>query len=424
MIFIVSPSKLSGEVEIPASKSHTIRSVFFALLADGTSVISKPLISEDAESAAAAAAKLGARVSIEQDEWRISGVNAHISDIDTEIDTGNSGTTIRIAAGTAALARKSRIRLTGDDQIRRRPIGQLVQALSNLGSDAACELANGCPPVLISRAVSGGFTTISSPSSQFLTSLLINMPFADRDTEIEVLLLNEKPYVDMTLWWMDRLGIRYERSGYDRFMLPGGQRIKSFSMSIPGDFSSATFFAVAAAVTSSELNLRGLDMSDVQGDKAVLDILRDMGAEVSSVESGVRIKGKPLHGGEYDLNATPDALPALAVAACAASGETRLVNVPQARMKETDRIAVMSRELTKLGANVTELEDGMIIRGGPLTGAPVRGHSDHRIVMSLAVAGLIAAGRTEIDTAESAAITFPTFFQLMQNAGAAIEKHQ
>ncbi len=421
MKYIVEKSKIAGEVEIPGSKSHTIRAVIFASLARGKSTVELPLESEDTMSAVAACRALGASCDLSPDAWSFTGLDGSITNLKAEIDTGNSGTTIRIATGTAALAVNSDITLTGDEQIRRRPIGALVDALNNLGARAECLRANGCPPVRISNPIRGGKTPLRAVSSQFLTSLLVNAPFADGDSEIVLLELNEKPYVDMTLWWLDKLGIKYERDGYSGFFLRGGQRIPGFDQRIPGDFSSATFFAVAAAVTGSRLLLKGLDITDTQGDKAVLDILKAMGAEITVAEGGIEVKCGGLKGGEFDLNATPDALPALAVAACAAEGETRLVNVPQARLKETDRIAVMRMELAKMGADITELPDGLIIRGRALKGAKVDGHNDHRAVMALAVAGLIADGATEISTAESAAVTFPDFAGLMTDCGAAME---
>ncbi len=204
--------------------------------------------------------------------------------------------------------------------------------------------------------------------------------------------------------------------------MPGGQRYRAFDRPVPGDFSSATFFLVAAAITGSEITLVGLDRSDTQGDKVVLDYLAAMGAAIEWLPEGVRIRGGELRGGEFDLNATPDALPAMAVAACFAEGETRLVNVPQARIKETDRIAVMARELAKMGGRVVELPDGLVVQGGGLRGAVVDGHGDHRVVMALAVAGLAAPGRTEVTTAEAAAVTFPNFVDLMRSLEARIRQ--
>jgi 3-phosphoshikimate 1-carboxyvinyltransferase len=207
--------------------------------------------------------------------------------------------------------------------------------------------------------------------------------------------------------------------------VPGGQRYPAFERAIPGDFSSATFFLAAAAVTGSELFLRGLDMSDTQGDKAVVGMMEAMGCTVRVERDGLRIAGpERLRGGTFDLNATPDALPAMAVAGSVAEGETRLVNVPQARIKETDRLSMMARELARLGAAVEELPDGLIIRGGGLRGADVSGHGDHRVVMALAVAGLAAEGETTVDTAEAAAVTFPEFADLLRQAGGCVSAEE
>lgn len=420
MKYRVEKSRLSGGVDIPASKSHTIRAVFFAMLSDGTSRIESALESDDTRSAVRIGSAFGASFGRIENGWEVRGMGGRIKNLRGEFDTGNSGTTIRIALGAAALAEDSSIILTGDDQIQKRPIGGLVDALNNLGASAECIRNNRCPPVRVTRPMRGGKTTLRAPTSQFLTSLLVSAPLAPGDTDIEVLELNEKPYVRMTLWWLDKLGIRYENEGLEKFHIKGGQRIPEFRQAIPGDFSSATFFAVAAAVTGSRLVLKGLDMSDVQGDKAVFDILKSMGAKVNTTQGGIIVEGGPLQGGEFDLNATPDALPALAVAACAADGETRLVNVPQARMKETDRIAVVKQELSKMGADIEELPDGLVIRGGRLSGTEVDGRHDHRVVMALAVAGLVADGVTEISTAESAGITFPNFPDLMIECGAAL----
>jgi len=231
--------------------------------------------------------------------------------------------------------------------------------------------------------------------------------------------LHEKPYVGMTLQWLRELGVKVEHDcGYGFLKIPGNQRYGGFDRSVPGDFSSAAFFLVGAAVTGSELLLEGLDMSDSQGDKAVVGMLEEMGCEIDIFENSISVRGpERLKGGEFDLNATPDALPAMAVAGAMARGRTHLANVPQARMKETDRIAVMASELTKMGAKVEALPDGLIISGGELRGADLHGHGDHRVVMALSVAGMAASGQTRVDTAGAAAITFPEFPELMRRAG-------
>jgi 3-phosphoshikimate 1-carboxyvinyltransferase len=340
---------------------------------------------------------------------------------DNVVDVGNSGTSLYIGMGVAALAEGYTV-FTGDSQIRNRPIAPLGDAIRRLGGEVISTRRNGLPPVVVKGKIAGGKTRVDAVTSQYLTSLLMAAPLADRDTHINVPLLNERPYVDMTLWWLDRLGISYQNRDYRAFNVKGRQRYGSFRERIPADFSSATFFLVAAAITGAELTLLGLDFNDTQGDREVVNILKKMGAEVELGERSIRIRGRGLTGGTFDLNSIPDALPALAVAGCAAGGETRLVNVPQARVKETDRIAVMCRELSKMGARIEELPDGLVVRGSRLRGCALEGHGDHRVVMALSVAGLIAGGTTRVDTAESVSITFPGFFDLMKGAGADISR--
>jgi 3-phosphoshikimate 1-carboxyvinyltransferase len=416
MILTVKPSQLSGTVPIPGSKSHTIRGVVIASLAEGTSVLRSPLNSADAEAAVRVCRGLGAKIELGE-EWRITGVGGKVRVPDDVLDVGNSGTTLYVAAAAAALADGYSV-FTGDEQIRRRPVEALLAALRDLGAEAFTTRGNGCAPFVIRGPLRGGKVAIKCPTSQYLTALLLSVPLAQGDTEIEVLELTEHPYVEMTLHWLDRQGIRYERDGFDRFVIPGRQNYTAFDQVIPADWSSATFFLCAGAIGQGELRLTGLDLTDPQGDKAVVDMLRKMGAEIAEVDGAISIGNGKLHGAELDLNATPDALPALAVTACFAEGETRLVNVAQARLKETDRIAVMAEELRKMGAAVEEREDGLVIQGSPLHGASVHGHGDHRVVMSLAIAGTFAEGTTVVDTAEAMAVTFPDFADLMKAVGA------
>ena len=416
MKLLVEPSTLRGAVRIPGSKSHTIRAVVIASLADGRSTILEPLDSLDTLACVRVCQGLGAEIEAGR-EWVVKGTAGKPAVAGNVLDVMNSGTTLYVTLSTAALADGWSV-FTGDDQIRARSAAPLLAALEGLGAQAFSTRGNGCSPIVVRGPLRGGRVAIACPTSQYLTSLLLNCPLADGDAEIEVTKLNEQPYVEMTLAWLDEQGICYEREGFNHFRVPGGQRYRAFRKEVPGDFSSATFFLCAAAVTGSELTLLGLDRHDTQGDKAVVEMLAAMGAEVDWQGGGVRIRGRELRGGEFDLNATPDALPAMAVTACFAQGETRLVNVPQARIKETDRIRVMREELTKMGARVEERPDGLVIQGGSLRGAVVDGHADHRVVMALAVAGLAAAGQTEITTAEAAAVTFPNFVQLMASLGA------
>jgi len=419
MEFVTSKSSLSGPVDIPASKSHTIRALVIASLAEGTSRLVQPLQSLDTEACVGVCRGLGASVETGED-FVVQGTGGKQAIPDDVLDVQNSGTTLYVALSMAALLDGTAV-FTGDEQIRKRPAANLINALNDLGASVWSTRGNGMTPIVVQGPLRGGKTSIECPTSQYLTSLLISAPLAAGSTEIDVPLLHEQPYVHMTLGWLDEQGIAYDRDELSKFRVEPGQSYRAFEKRIPADFSSATFFLVAAAITGSELMLEGLDMDDVQGDKAVVGMLEEMGAIVEVRPEGVRIQGGPLQARELDLNATPDALPAMAVAACFAEGETRLVNVPQARLKETDRIAVMHQELTKLGTECEQLADGLVVHGGPVSGGRVHGHRDHRVVMALAVAGLAADGEVTVDTAESAGITFPNFVELLHSVGGNVQ---
>ncbi len=419
MKLTVRPSSLRGEAAMPGSKSHTIRAVALAALADGESRILAPLDSHDARSAVACYGALGAEIDVEDPEvWTVKGTAGTPRAPEDVIDVGNSGTTLRMAVGSATLLESGLAVFTGDDQIRRRPIGPLLRALTCLGAEARTTRGNECVPAIVGPRLTGGKTDIEAVTSQYLSSLLLNCPLAEHDTEITVTRLNEAPYVYLTLDWLDALGIAYERRALEWFGIRGRQHYPAFERRIPADFSSATFFLCAAALADAAVTLLGLDMNDSQGDKAVIDYLRAMGAPIQTTAEGVRVGRGALRGVEIDLNDTPDALPALAVVGCFAEGTTRLVNVPQARWKETDRIAVMAGELSKIGGRCEELPDGLIVHQSDLVGGALSGHHDHRVVMALSLVGLAGKEPVTIDTAESAAVTFPQYVDLMRSLGA------
>jgi len=423
MKLIVRKSRLKGTVVIPGSKSHTIRAVAIGSLAAGQSIIRKPLVSSDTQSAVDCYRALGAQIDTSDSTiWKVTGTGGRITAPQKSIDVGNSGTTLRIAMGSAALAEASQTTtLTGDEQIRTRPVGPLMDALGRLGAKCVSVNNNGKPPVRVTGKLAGGKTAIAASTSQYLSSLLLCAPLAAEDTEIDVTLLNEPGYVQMTLDWLDKQGIEYQNENMRKFKIKAGQSYKPFDATIPADFSSATFFLCAAALTADELTLLGLDFSDSQPDKAVVDYLKAMGADISISDNSVTVKAAPLKGVEIDMNKTPDALPAMAVMAAFAEGRTRLVNVEQARGKETDRIKSMAEELKKMAVDVEELRDGLIIRPGRVKPAELNGSSDHRIVMALSLAGLKLDGQTSIDTAEAVNVTFPDYVKLMKSIGADME---
>jgi 3-phosphoshikimate 1-carboxyvinyltransferase len=418
----VQKSTLNGSVAIPGSKSHTIRAVAIASLAEGTSRIEGALQSSDAEAAIETYSSLGAKIDGTGTSWTVEGTGGILKAAKDTIDVGNSGTTIRLAMGSCALLHQGSVILTGDEQIQRRPAEPLAQSLNDLGATVSDLNGTGCPPFSVQGRIRGGETSIEAKTSQYLSSLLMCTPLAEKETIIKVPLLNEAPYVGITLNWLDRQGIKVQfKEDYSEFIVPGQQTYSPVKRRIPADFSSATFFLAAGALPGNSIESIGLDMDDTQGDKAVVQYLEAMGATITIEDDRITVDSATLQGCELDMNATPDALPMMAALACFAEGETRLVNVPQARIKETDRIAVMHEELTKLGADTEELPDGLIIRESKLTGSSVDGHGDHRVIMSLAIAGSAIEGDTIIRGADAMAVTYPEFANDLHMLGGNID---
>ncbi|MGE4564692.1 MAG: 3-phosphoshikimate 1-carboxyvinyltransferase [Victivallaceae bacterium] len=417
MKLIVKPSRLRGSIAVPGSKSHTIRGVVAALAASGVSRLIAPLESADTRSTLAAAVKLGASCRVENGLWEITGCGGKFTAPEQLLDLGNSGTGLRLLSAMAANG-ANKISFDGDDSLRTRLMKGLLDALTLLGVETS-STAGKCP-LTVKGPIRGGKAKVDGTTSQFLSALLFAAPLAPGNTELELDFLNEKPYVDITLGWLDRLGIVYEKSAdMLRFGIPGGQVYRGFDYTIPADFSTAAFPLAAAALVGDGVTICNLDFNDLQGDKKVFDFFSEMGATYEQ-RCELLVKPAPAHlsGGVFDLNATPDALPVMAAAAACAHGVTKLVNVPQARVKETDRIACMTRELGKMGAEIEELPDGMVIGGGRLHGAELDGCGDHRIVMALAVAALAADGESVIGGAEAAAVTYPDFVTDFKALGA------
>jgi 3-phosphoshikimate 1-carboxyvinyltransferase len=364
---------------------------------------------------------LGAQITTEPTCWRVIGTAGKPIAPENVVDTGNSGTTMRMAMGSATLIPEGFAVLTGDEQVRRRPGIPLAETLTTLGARIWSTRWNGCAPWVVGGLLRGGEAILEAETSQYVSSLLLNTPLAREDTVLGVPLLNEKPYVVMTLDWIRKQGVTvFCNDDLSEFHIPGGQQYTPVNCPIPGDFSSATFFLAAGALPGNEITCDGLDMEDSQGDKAVVFCLEEMGASLTLTPESITVASQKLEGREFDLNATPDALPMMAALACLAEGTTRLVNVPQARIKETDRIHVMRLELEKLGASIRELEDGMIIEGGVLHGGVVEGHGDHRIIMALAIAATAARGPVTIRDTAAVNITYPQFFQHLQALGASV----
>ncbi|MBP5182384.1 MAG: 3-phosphoshikimate 1-carboxyvinyltransferase [Lentisphaeria bacterium] len=414
-------SKLSGVINIPGSKSHTIRAIVLALLSEGTSTIKNPLCSDDTISCLEAASTLGAWIKRGDDSiWRIAGTGGNLLEpARGVIYMGNSGTGLNFFTALSALA-SFKVVLDGDDSLRSRKEKPLIDALSAMG--AATTLSeSGCCPLSVQGPVHGGNVTVDGISSQFVSALLLLAPLLEEDTFLTVTDGHELPYVAMTLSWLEKQKIDFKASSdLAQFHIRGGQKYSAFTATIPTDFSTAAFPLLAAAVTGSEVAVPSLDFNDRQGDKAVFALFEKMGVKLSSKNGLTVIKGpRSLKAIKADLNATPDALPALAVAASFANGTSEFTNVAQARMKETDRIRCMAEELSKLGISCEELPDGLIVHGGtPKASQDLSSRKDHRIAMALACGGLAMEGECVITDAESASVTYPDFFHDFMNLGA------
>jgi len=421
----IEPSKLSGEITAPPSKSYTHRAFMIAALAQGESKIVNPLLSLDTEATIEAVRALGAKVVREGRIWRVNGTGGELKPRVDVIDTKNSGTTIRLMSAIAALSPKP-IRLTGDQSILKRPMGQLIEALEKLGAKARCEGKGGRPPVVVGGGLSGGSVEITgSVSSQFISALLIASPYARENVELTITEeLRSKPYIEITLELLDAVGANIKRNrDLTEFKIRGGQTFRALDMAIPGDFSSAAFVLGAAALTGSNVKVNNLDVGGVQGDRRIVKFLEEFGADVKTRGKTVEVSATgELSGIEADCGDNPDLVPVLAVLGSVASGRTRLLNIPHLRFKETDRIRTLATGLKKLGAEVQELPDELKLKGvKQLKGARLSSYNDHRMAMAFAVAGLVARGKTIVSGVESIPVSYPTFVEDMQKLGARIE---
>ena len=412
---IIPSVKLSGKIIIPSSKSQTIRALLISVFSRGVSYIKHPLISDDTESCINAVKAMGADVNIlENGDITVDATYA-FSDMDElSIDAGNSGTTEYLSLPMLS-SLGIQVNIDGDEMLRKRPLKPLLDALESLGAET--ESTEGFPPASIRGPLDGGECTIECKTSQYLSGLLLGAPLAIGDSHIKCSVLFEKPYVKMTLKWLDDQGIKYRISDdLEEVWVKGGQSYKPLDTYIEGDFSSASFFFVAAAIHGTEVTVEGLDKNSTQGDKEILNILEKMGCSIKWNGMAVTVKGpEKLKGGVFDLNAIPDTLPALSVAAAFAEGDTILGNVEQARIKETDRIKVMRENLNELGVEAEERRDALVVHGkGSVKGGKAKGYGDHRVIMALAILGTRTEEKTEIDDVSAASVTFPTFFDLLE----------
>ena len=406
---------IHASVRPPGSKSITNRALVCAALSEGQSTLTGALVSDDTKVMIAGLRQLGIAIEESPDGTTlvVEGCLGKPPANEAELFVGNSGTTIRFLTALATLGH-GHFRLDGIARMRERPIGDLAEALKQLGAEVYCEGEHACPPVEIrASGLPGGKASIrGNISSQYLSGVLMAAPCAKQMVTIQVEgTLVSVPYVAMTLAVMKSFGIDIQaKADFSELKIPTDQPYQGTCYEIEPDASAASYFWAAAAVTGGEVTVQGLGKSSLQGDVDFVDCLAKMGCQVGYQDNQITVTGGPLRGIDVDMNAISDTVQTLSVVALFAEGTTRIRNVPHIRHKETDRIAAVATELRKLGAQVTEHEDGLDITPGKFTGAEIATYDDHRMAMSFAIAGLVNEGVTICDPGCTAK-TYPNFFE-------------
>jgi len=421
----VSSSSVQGSITIPPSKSQTLRAILFGAMGSGKSKINNLLISPDTFAMMEACRCLGAEITYQDNTAIIRGIGSSIRTANDIIDAGNSGLVLRFITAIGAMGAYPII-VTGDYSIRHnRPMNDLLDGLQQFGVRTETLRDNGYAPIIVKGPLRPGTAQVIGCDSQPVSALLIAAGLSQGTYEILVKDPGEKPWVDLTLQWLDRLGICYTNDTYCRYTVTGKREIDPIHYSVPGDLSSCAFPVAAAIVTGSTLTIDHVDLTDEQGDKKLFNILQQMGANIEVIANKQQLivrGGQSLKGIEVDINDCIDAIVILSVIACYAEGTTVITNAAVAREKECDRIAAIKEELTKMGALIEERPDGLIIHGSSLQGVEVWSHCDHRMALALAVAGMGAIGTTTIQDTTCIAKTYPSFVADFASIGATIEE--
>ncbi|MBI1853713.1 MAG: 3-phosphoshikimate 1-carboxyvinyltransferase [Planctomycetes bacterium] len=410
------PRPVSGTVRVPGSKSLTQRAILAAALADGDSLLENALVADDSRHLLDALENVGIGIARESGgtTLAIKGSGGRFGPPHSPLFVGNAGTAMRFLAPVLSLG-SGPFDLVGDERMEERPIADLVDALRTLGADVRYENREGFPPLWIAGGgLRGGSTRLrGNQSSQYLTGILLAAPCAAAPVDIEVEgPLVSRSYVELTLDVQRAFGISVRREGDRRFHVPAPQSYRARRYVVEGDWSSASYFFAAAAITGGSVTVRGLHPDSAQGDARFVDLLERMGARVRRETDGVTLEGgTELRAIDADLADLPDVAPTLAIVAACAIGTTRVRGVGHLRIKESDRIHSIVAELRRLGADATPHDDGFEVRGGAtLHGGEVETYADHRIAMSFATLGLVTPGVTVRDVA-CVSKSYPRFFE-------------
>ncbi|KKT48031.1 MAG: 3-phosphoshikimate 1-carboxyvinyltransferase [Candidatus Gottesmanbacteria bacterium GW2011_GWA2_44_17] len=416
--------KLTGTISMPPSKIHSFRALVLGSLADGVSIIREPKLSPDWDEGVKAMKMFGAKIEeIEKNVFQIKGVAGKLQTPEDIINVNNSGTMLAFIAGVAA-ACPGWIILTGDESLRklRKITKNFISPFKELGITVISTKNDGMAPFVFKGKVNGGIAHMDGTGCQPVFSVLIASALSEKPVEIFVSNPGETAYINLLLYWFDKVGLKYKNNQHQHYSFPGNKPPKSFDAKIPFEWSAPGYPLLAAIITpDSEIKVKGMDLKDPYGDKQVIYILQNMGADLTIEKNCLTARSSKLKGIEIDMNQLPDQVPTVAVAACFAKGETVIKNALTARWKECDRITAVCKELKKMGAKITEKEDGLIIHqdgSWKLKGTKVNGYYDHRMVMAFSVAGLASEGETIISDAQMVEKSFDSYIPEMIKAGA------
>ena len=409
---------VNATIEVPGSKSYTNRALLVAAMARGASTVTGALFSDDTHYMSSSLRKLG--VEVDADEKRatfdVRGNGGNIPVSSAQLYIGNSGTTSRSLVAYVSLGHGKFV-IDGDEPMRHgRPISDLLDALTQIGVSARTQFDNGHLPVIVEAdGLKGGKTRLDvSKSSQFLTALLLIAPCAKNGMEIEVVGNREMPYIDITLAVMEAFGVQVINEGYKYFRIEGGQQYQPRVYHIEPDASNASYFFAAAALTGGRVTVQHLHLDSIQGDVRFVQILEQMGCQVTVSDAGITVTGpQQLKGIDVDMKAISDTSLTLAAIAPFADSKVTIRNIEHTRWQETDRIHAMVTELRKLGVPVVEHQDGLEISPAPITPAAIDTYQDHRVAMAFSLIGLKARG-IRINDPECVSKTFPNYFDVLE----------
>ncbi|OJF76679.1 MAG: 3-phosphoshikimate 1-carboxyvinyltransferase [Treponema sp. CETP13] len=438
MNITTSSHTLSGSITVPGSKSHTIRALILAAMAEGTSKIHNPLPSADCQSAANAIPLMGAHVNFGDTTWTVRGAGKNIHLPENVVNVNNSGSTLYFLTPVAACFKGWSV-FTGDDSICKRPVAHMTDMLEQLGAQTQITRP-GCnaPPLLVRGPIKAGHVTTDGRLSQYITGMMMAATLLEGTTSFTLTDPKETPYLTMTKMWLNRVGVPVQMSeDFTKISVTGPQQIKAFDTIIPSDWEAVAFPLIAALISkNSKITIENIDVSGSQGDDAIVEILQGVGADIrldKEKQTLTVLGSKTLKGDStIKMGGFPDAICALSVIACFIDGTTTFTDIAICRSKETDRIKVMTEELSKLGADIQDCGETLVVRGiysehadmpHGIHGGTVQCYGDHRVAMALACAGLgLPKGQSiTVNGAECCAVSFPHFVETMNQLGACIK---